>query len=127
MYSNYFRFWPGTLELVQSMLNGALEKTGARFPVEVANCPTEVELTVRTQEENNRWMVHLLNYDTELDRVRDVTVTVRPPSMKGLRAFYPDTNEPIHFVTGQNEIRFTIRDFDVHEMAVIEYSADARN
>jgi hypothetical protein len=124
MYSNYFRFWPGTRELVENMIRGGLADSEARLPVEAANCPTEVELTVRTQDEHNRWIVHLLNYDTELDRVRGVAITVRPPSLRGLRVFYPDTNERIPFVRGTSDIRFLIRDFDVHEMIVVEYSVE---
>ena len=121
MYANYFRFWPGVRELVASMVRGGLAEAGAKLPAEMSNCPTEIELTVRTQDEHRRWMLHLLNYDTELDRVRGCAMTVRPPSMKGLRVFYPDTNTPISFVQGDDEIRFIVRDFGVHEMVVVGY------
>jgi len=121
MYSTYFRFWPGIRELLAGLIQGGLAEAGTRLPAEASNCPTEVELTVRTQQENNRWMVHLLNYDTELDRIRGCAITVRPPSMDTLRIFYPDTGDLVPFTQGSGEARFIVRDFDVHEMVVVEY------
>ena len=80
-----------------------------------------VELTIRAQPEKRRWMVHLLNYDPKVERVKGCRVTVRPPKTGGVRAFYPEDGKKVRFSRDGNAIRFRIRDFGIHEMVVVEY------
>ena len=118
---HFFDFWPGVRELLQAMVRGGLGKVGASLPVQALSCPKDVEVTVRKQPKKRRWIVHLLNYDTNTDKIRGVGLIVRPPATRDARVFYPDTGETIGYFKTAGGLGFSVRDFTTHEMIVVQY------
>jgi len=118
---HFFDFWPGVRELLAAMAQGGLNKIGASLPVQALSCPKDVEITVRKQPKKRRWIVHLLNYDTNTDKIRGVSLIVRPPELKDARVFYPDTGATIGHFRSAGGVGFSVRDFTTHEMVVVKY------
>ena len=121
MHPLFKDFWPGARELVAAMVRGGLKQTDQTLAATIADCPEQVELTVRTQVDKRRWMLHLLNYDPYLDRVRGVDVTVNPPASDNIEVFYGDDKTQIPFVRTGKAITFRTRNFGVHDMIVVQY------
>jgi len=122
MDANIKDFWPNVRELLGSMVKGGLAFQKAALPVDVTEVSKEVEVTVRQQPEQNRMMVHLLDYDTKSDSVKGAMLTVHPPVGKTVkRIFYPDTDTVVKFKTTENGVTAKLRDFEVHDMAVVEW------
>ena len=122
MQPNQLDFWPNVRELLTAMVAGGLSHQGATLPVEVLDVPTAVEVTLRRQAEHNRWMVHLLNYDTEVDLVAAPKLLVHPPAGRQVkRLFYPDGETELESKSAEHGVTAKMRDFDVHDMLVIEW------
>ncbi len=122
MEPNRYEFWPNVRELLAAMVQGGLAHRQATLPVEVTGVSKEVEVTVRQQPEQNRWMIHLLNYDPKVGLVKAPRLIVHPPAGKAVkRLFYPDTGTEVAFSAGENGVTATLRDFEVHDMAVTEW------
>ena len=125
MQPNRLEFWPNVRELLAAMVRGGLAYAKATLPVEVTGVSTEVDVTVRQQPERNRMMVHLLNYDPRVDRVKGPRLTVHPPAGRNVkRLFYPDTDTAIPFTQAGSGVAAPLRDFEVHDMAVVEWSRE---
>lgn len=120
----YLQFWNGVREVTASCVRRGLEFSGTQLPIEVTNCPPYVEVELKKQEECNRWMVHLLNleYHPGLEIVKNVGIELLVPgkTIKNVYYPYPEKASVSYRLDGQN-LRFTIRDFDVHEMVVVEF------
>jgi len=122
MDSNIKAFWPNVRELLAAMVRGGLAHANASLPVEVSGVGVDVEVTVREQPEKSRWMVHLLDYDVKSKLVRGAAMTVRPPAGKAVkRIFYPDTGTEVRFAAAEGGVTAGLRDFEVHDMAVVEW------
>ena len=125
MQPNRKDFWPNVRELLAAMVNGGLAHQGSSLPVEVTGVSKEVEVTVRQQPEHDRWMVHLLNYDTKSSGVNGARLVVRPPEGRTLkRLFYPDTDTAVKFGATEQGFAAKMRDFAVHDMLVVEWKTD---
>ena len=123
MFPNALAFWPNVRELLAAMIKGGLANQQAALPVEVSGVSKEVEITVRQQPENSRWMIHLLDYDTKSAGVKGATLFVNPPAGKTVkRMFYPDTNTEVTFSPAESGAHARLRDFEVHDMVVIEWN-----
>ena len=110
------------MENKEYFVEGGLENQGAVLPVEVLNVSKEIEVTVRQQPEHNRWMIHLLNYDPKVDLVKSPALIVHPLEGKTVkRIFYPDTDTEIKFKATGKGVETKMRDFDVHDMVVVEF------
>ena len=119
---NRYDFWPNVRELLRAMVKGGLAHQNATLPVEVSGVSKEVEITVRRQLEHGRWMVHLLDYDTGSSGVKGATLFVPPRADRDVkRMFYPDTDTKLKFETSDGSVTAALRDFDVHDMLVIEW------
>ena len=122
MQSNKYDFWPNVRELLAAMVRGGLAHQGAALPAEVTGVSKEVEVTVRQQPEHGRWMVHLLDYDPKSDSVKGAEIIVHPPEGKAIkRMFYPDTDTEAAFAAAGGGAAARLRDFEVHDMVVIEF------
>ena len=119
---NRHDFWPNVREVLTAMVRGGLAAQSASLPVEVIEVSKEVEVTLRQQPAENRWMVHLLNYDPRLDLVKGPQLTVHPPAGRSVkRMFYPDTKTEVTFSPGESGATARLRDFEVHDMLVVEW------
>jgi hypothetical protein len=105
------------------MVSSAFKEAGIRPVLEVSNCPDIVETVLRTQTANRRVMLHLLNYQAfpEYVPADGIPISLRPPSLKGLKVFYPVDGAPIPFKVDGDRITFTVRHFSLHELVVVEY------
>lgn len=116
-------FWQNSREVLAAMVRGGLTQQQATLPVDVTGVSKEIEVTVRQQPDKNRWMVHLLDYDTKTVSVKGPLMTVHPPAGRAVkRIFYPDTNTEVNFAVTAGGITAQLRDFEVHDMAVIEWT-----
>jgi len=114
MFKDYY---PGIRELISKLTVFALK--GEELPFIISNCPKDVECIMRTQP--NRYILHLLNYADE-EPVKGVEIELNIPSLKRIKLFYPEDDQRIEYKKLNNKkIAFKLRDFDVHEMVVIEY------
>lgn len=122
MQVNIHDFWPNVRELLAAMVNGGLAYGKQTLPVEISNVSKEIEVTLRQQPEKSRWMVHLLNYDPKLALVKSPAMTVHPPEGRAVkRIFYPDTGTEVKFSTAEIGVTASLRDFEVHDMVVVEW------
>jgi len=122
MMANRKDFWPNDRELLAAMVKGGLLHQQANLPVDVTGVSTAVEVTVRQQPAQNRWMVHLLDYNPKSDSVKGALLTVHLPSGKTVkRIFYPDTDTQLKFTSGESGTTASLRDFGVHDMVVVEW------
>ncbi|MDD5676535.1 MAG: HEAT repeat domain-containing protein [Kiritimatiellae bacterium] len=121
MHANFKDFWPGVRELLSAMIKGGLKIQGAQLPVEAAGCPKDLEITVRQQPELNRWMIHLLNMDPNLQLVRGVALTISHPPTQDVKISYPDNGRQIAFQRAGDKLVFTARDFEAHDMILVEF------
>jgi len=123
MDANKKDFWPNVRELLGSMVKGGLVFQKANLPVDVTGVSKEVEVTLRQQPEQNRMMVHLLDYDSKSDSVKGAVLSVHPSAGKTVkRIFYPDTDTELKFKVGENGVTAQLRTFEVHDMAVVEWN-----
>ena len=123
MFPNKLVFWPNVRELLTAMVKSGLAHQQAALPVEMTGVSTEVEVTVRQQPEQSRWMVHLLDYDPKSSGVKSPTMAV--PARTGRtvkRLFYPDTNTELKLAVSASAVTAQLRDFEVHDMIVIEWN-----
>jgi hypothetical protein len=122
MLPNTLDFWPNVRELLAAMVKAGLAHQQAGLPVEVAGVSKEVEVTVRRQPEQSRWMVHLLDYDPKSAGVKAAGLSMPLSAGKTVkRLFYPDTGMEVAFRAAGNAVTAQLRDFDVHDMIVIEW------
>ncbi|MBI2190656.1 MAG: HEAT repeat domain-containing protein [Planctomycetes bacterium] len=123
MLPNTLTFWPNVRELLAAMVKGGLAHQGTALPVEVTGVSREIEVTVRQQPAQNRWMVHLFDYDVKSRGVKGAALSVHPPTGKTVkRIFYPDTNTEVAFRPSESAVTGQLRDFEVHDMVVIEWN-----
>ncbi|MDA0841878.1 MAG: hypothetical protein O2857_29300, partial [Planctomycetota bacterium] len=123
MFPNALAFWPNVRELLTAMIKGGLANQKATLPVELTGVSKEIELTVRQQPEQSRWMIHLLDYDTKSLGVKGASVSVHSPAGKTVkRIFYPDTNTEVTFSPTETGVTARLRDFEVHDMVVVEWN-----
>ncbi len=123
MQANYKDFWPGVRELLAAMVQGGLRHGGARLPVMASACPKDVEVTVRRQPEQRRWLIHLLNLDPSLARVRGVNLAISAgmlPAGGAVKISYPDDQQVVNYREAGEALVFTARDFEVHDMILLE-------
>ncbi|MDD5679596.1 MAG: HEAT repeat domain-containing protein, partial [Kiritimatiellae bacterium] len=116
-------FWPGAKELIAGAVKGAAMANGAALPARATNCRENVELSVRTQDNKKRWMVHLFDFGPKRVTNSGVQVEVRCPwSPAEVNVYYPyPARQDVEFkAAAGGGITFTVRDFDIHEMVVIE-------
>ncbi|MFA7516969.1 MAG: HEAT repeat domain-containing protein [Candidatus Ratteibacteria bacterium] len=120
----YLQFWSGVQEVIASCIKRGLEFSDTELPIEVTNCPPYVEVTLREQKEQNRVMVHALNleYHPGLEIVKNmgINLKVAEKSVKDVYYPYPEKSSVSYHLDGGN-LQFTIRDFDIHEMVVVEF------
>lgn len=124
MEANFKDFWPGVRELLAYMVHGGLRYAGAQLPATASTCPKDVEITVRRQPEHRRWMIHLLNLDPNLSLVRGVSLTIGAdmlPTDGNIKLSYPDDAQIIHYNRSGGSLVFTARDFEAHDMILLEY------
>jgi hypothetical protein len=114
------RFLPGVREFLTKSAQDVLQSAGRPTPFRVMNCPDEVETVIRLQGDGRpiRRVLHLLNYGFN-EPVSGVRFEI-PALPQGASVFYPVDGKKVEFVTDGAMTRFTVRDFDVHEMVVIE-------
>jgi len=121
--ANVKDFWQNSREVLAAMIKGGLAQQQATLPVDVTGVSTAIEVTVRQQPEHNRWMVHLLDYDTKTVSVKGPLLTVHPPAGKTVkRIFYPDTDTGVKFSVTDAGVTAPLREFEVHDMVVIEWA-----
>jgi hypothetical protein len=119
MKGMYKEYYPGIRKLLNKLIVYGLKEQGEELPFIVRNCPQDVECTMRTQP--HRRILHFLNY-ADKEPVSGVEIEVKVPSVEGIKVFYPVDNKKIEYnKTGKNRINFRLKDFDVHEMVVVEY------
>lgn len=119
---NKYDFWPNVRELLAAMVRGGLEYRKASLPIEVSGISKEVEVTVRRQPEQNRLMVHLLDFDTKSSRVQGAKIFVNPPDGKTIkRIFHPDTGLDVAFEAAGSGVSANLRGFESHDMVVVQY------
>ena len=122
MFPNKLTFWPNVREVLTAMVKQGLVHQGAALPVEVTGVSTEIEVTVRQQPEHSRWIVHLLDYDPKSSGVKGAAMTMHPPTGRTVkRLFYPDTDTVLKFTQGEGAVAARLRDFEVHDMVVVEW------
>ncbi|MDD5678244.1 MAG: HEAT repeat domain-containing protein [Kiritimatiellae bacterium] len=121
MFPNSRIFWPGMRELLAGLVLGGMKAAGSSLPVEAAGLPGQVEVTVKSQPEQRRWLIHLLNFDPKLEKVSSGTMTVRPPAMEKLKVTYPDNGQDVPFKQEGQVVTFETRAFGVHDMVVVQY------
>ena len=79
---------------------------------------------MRQQPEQRRWLIHLLNLDPSLARVRGVGLAVSAgmlPPGGAVKIGYPDDERIINYRRAGGALVFTARDFAVHDMILVEY------
>lgn len=118
------KFYPGVREFVSHILLEALKAKGQEPTLFASNCPDEVETVIRVQNIDGkpRRMLHLLNYSFN-EPIQGVGVELPGLGDEPLSVFYPVDNQPVRFQRKGDRIAFTVRDFDVHEVIVIEKAA----
>ncbi|NLE68294.1 MAG: hypothetical protein GX608_12815 [Lentisphaerae bacterium] len=122
MAPNRKDFWPNVRELLAAMVAGGLAFRNAALPAEITGVGLETEVTLRSQPGHNRMMVHLLNYDARLPLVKAPRLAVNPDAGKTVKSiFYPDTKTAVKFTAGNGGVTALLRDFEVHDMLVVEW------
>ncbi|MDD5678664.1 MAG: HEAT repeat domain-containing protein [Kiritimatiellae bacterium] len=118
-----FNFWPGVVETFSAMIRGGLQAQGAALPAEVvAGAKADIEVTVRKHPEKDLWIVHLLDWNTGIEKTSGVKLAAHPPEGRKIsKVFYPDNGKPIEFTATAVGIEFPVRDFATHEMIAVEY------
>ena len=66
-------------------------------------------------------MVHLLNWANNTSKAKNVEISVRLPESRSVGAFYPADGERTQSSIEDNYVHLRIREFDVHELVVLEY------
>jgi hypothetical protein len=124
----YKDFWPGSRELIAGCVRRALDLSKTELPVEVDDCSPRVELSLKKQDDRNRWMVHLLNCDPKIPLVKGVEVILNVPQNKKVKSIYyvHPAKEDVAYKADGTKLKFTMRDCEVHEMAVIEYEPEGK-
>lgn len=115
------KFYPGVRELVSKLVLDGLKARGQAPSLLVRNCPDEVETVIRVQNVDGvqRRMLHLTNYSFT-EPIQGVEIELLAPENQKLKLFYPVDNAPVEFKRKADRIAFTVRDFEVHEVIVIE-------
>lgn len=114
-------YWPGAAELLSGLVRKCLELKGATPTIETEGCPEYVEVAVRRQEPRNRWLVHALNYDPDVMEVEPFTVSVRPPSLEGIRAERPDTGESVEYRVADGRVSFRFQKLRDHQLVALSW------
>ena len=110
-------FWPNVRELLAGLVQSGLAQKGAALPVEVTGVPTSVEVTVDAQE--NRLVVHLLDYDIPTKTVAGARLAV--PGTRPIRRVYrPDDPSPL----AVKNRAVALPAFSVYDMVVVEFEPD---
>jgi len=111
-------YFPGVREFIARIVCEALKERESFLPFEVSSCPEMVEVIMKKQP--GRYILHFTNYGYK-HPVRNVGIEVIVPSAGKAKVFYPEDNQRIRIRKGPEKIGFKIRDFDVHEVVVIEH------
>ena len=110
-------FWPNVRELLAGLVRSGLAQKGAALPVEVTGVPTSVEVTVDAQE--NRLVVHLLDYDIPTKTVAGARLAV--PGTRPIRRVYrPDDSSPL----AVKNRAVALPAFSVYDMVVVEFEPE---
>ncbi|MDD5678726.1 MAG: HEAT repeat domain-containing protein [Kiritimatiellae bacterium] len=124
----YLEFWDGARELIASAVRRGLEFEHAGLPMEVGNCPHYVEAALRFQDEQGRALVHLLNINSKTNPVRGVEIKLHLPGKAVKNIYYPySARAEAKWTIEGDAVRFNVRDFDIHEIVVAEYTDKEAN
>ena len=67
-------------------------------------------------------MIHALNYDPDIMKVKPFRVSVRVPGAAGIKASRPATGEVVSHKSGDNgRIEFQMPEFSDHAMVVVSW------
>jgi hypothetical protein len=123
--SLYKDYLPGVRDFISGLVIKGLKEKHSYLHFRVSSCPDMVEVIMK--EQPGRYILHLTNYDYK-HPVKDVGIEVVVPSTKSVRTFYPENGEIIKVQkVGANKISFSIKDFDVYQMVVIEYQGESND
>ncbi|MDD2710805.1 MAG: beta-galactosidase trimerization domain-containing protein, partial [Verrucomicrobiae bacterium] len=115
-------FFKGLKEFLAASVQEGLAATQAALPFVVANCPEDVEVTMRVQAQPQRRMLHFVNHSLTNVPVKGTEVTVNlAPGQTVKEVYYacPEKRSVPHKQDG-NRLTFKVRDFEVYELVVVE-------
>ncbi|MDD5678555.1 MAG: beta-galactosidase trimerization domain-containing protein [Kiritimatiellae bacterium] len=112
-------FFPGVKELFAGIVGEACRDSGIEPAFVIRNCPANVEVVMRVQPDKNRYILHFLNY-TEEGPVSGALAQINVPLNGASKVFYPEDQKNIDYIKQGGKIFFPVRDFDAHEMIVID-------
>lgn len=116
-------FLPGIMEFLDGLLREAMGSAAGEQPFQAAWKPSLTEVTVRRQAGRN--IVHLINYLTGDAPVTGARVTIRVPAGTKPVVFYPETMSRAKYDVQGRDVIVEVRDFDVHEVFVVQYDGAA--
>ena len=117
-----YRFWPNVRELLAAMVKDGLAHQKAALPAEVTGVPEYVEVIVRRQPEQRRWMIHLRDHGSTPGGVKGAALAAHPPAGESVkRVFYPDTDADAAFKACEGGVTAKLRDFEEHDMVAVEW------
>jgi len=114
-------YWPGAAEFLSGLVRECLEAKGTTSIIETEGCPEYVEVAVRRQETKSRWLVHALNYDPDVMEVEPFVVSVRLPSVAGIRAERPGTGQPVECRVTDGRVLFRFQKLRDHQMVALSW------
>ncbi|MDD5678374.1 MAG: HEAT repeat domain-containing protein [Kiritimatiellae bacterium] len=116
-------YWDGSREWLAACVKRALDFSGHKLFAEVQNCPQDVELVIKQQDDHKRWMIHLLNMDPRCAFVEGVKLKLHLPANRAIAAIsyiYP-WRVDIPRDEQSRDIELEVRRFDAHEIIVIDW------
>ncbi|MDD5679314.1 MAG: beta-galactosidase trimerization domain-containing protein [Kiritimatiellae bacterium] len=122
-YTVHKDFFPGILEFIDKIVLLAMGDRKGELVLQGLNRPKQTEVTVRSQP--GRYVVHLINFVSQDAPVKSGQVTIRVPKGTKPVVFYPEDLSRAEYVLDGQDVKITVRDFDVQEFIVVQYEGPA--
>ncbi|MFA6715053.1 MAG: ThuA domain-containing protein [Victivallaceae bacterium] len=120
-YSDFInsRYLSGIGDFFANVVIAGLKNRKKSLPFRMINCPGHVETVMKRKGGN--YILHLLNYDPAGKTVKGVSAEICVPAAGKPKIFYPADKTAVPYLLKEGRICLKVRNFDVHEMIVIQY------
>ena len=119
MKPNKFDFWPGVRETYEKLAREGLAHAGTAPAVDLLGAHKDVEITVYSQNDGDRLVVHLLDYDVKSKAVDGASLRIN--GTKPIKAVYRPGWSGEHAQLPVNGRTVALGTFNAYDMIVVEF------
>ena len=103
--------------MLANLVKEGLKSTDSSVLITAENCPKDVQIHIREQNNGDIKIIHLLNHSLTNHSVQGIKLTI---PLKARKVFYAIDKKPVETEMINGLLTIKLRDFEIYEMIVIK-------